>query len=176
MLIRPCFLLFVLLLVSKSLGRSPSNSQLCGAACSETLDAVTFNTTVETDDWYTGYCEDTLRFSSTFFCIRLHCLKSQIQTAVDYTVEYCHTEVHIETPSYDSVMAGFSDEAISTIPVIGTEPPTEMQNVTIIPSDEAYDLALHTWVSSSLDSDSSMIHPKQMALYLSGRFANPLCC
>ena len=160
MLTRPSsFLLFALLLVSKSLQQS--NSQLCGAACSETLDSVVFNTTVSTDDWYTGYCEDTLRFYSTFFCIRIHCLKSQIQTAVDYTVESCHTEVHIETPSYDSVIAGFSDEAISAIPVIGTVPPVEVQNVTVIPSDEAYNLALKTWVSSSLDSlVFSMIHPK----------------
>lgn len=76
-------------------------------------------------------------------------------------MESCHTEVHIETPSYDSVIAGFSDEAISAIPVIGTVPPVEVQNVTVIPSDEAYNLALKTWVSSSLDSlVFSMIHPK----------------
>lgn len=71
---------------------------------------------------------------------------------MDYTEEPCHTEVHIETPSYDSVIAGFSDEAISAIPVIGVEAPAETVNVTVVPSDEAYALALKTWVSSSLDS------------------------
>lgn len=151
-LTRPYFLLLAFLLVSKSVQRSPSDSQLCAAACSTTLNGVIFNTSVSTDDWYTGYCEDTLRFSSTFFCIRLRCLKSQIQTAVEYTVQDCHTEVHIETPSYNSVIAGFSDEAISAIPVIGAKPPTEMVNVTVVPSDEAYNLALKTWVSSSLGS------------------------
>lgn len=149
-LTRPSFLLFALLLVSKSLQQLPSNSQLCAAVCSTTLDSVMFNTTVATDDYYTGFCEDTLRFSSIFFCIRLRCLKSQIQTAVDYTDEPCHTEVHIETPSYDSVIAGFSDDAISAIPVIGVKPSEDIVNVTVVPSDEAYDLALKTWVSSSL--------------------------
>lgn len=152
MLTRPSFLIFALLLVHKSLQQLPSNSQLCGAACSITLDNVIFNTTVSTDDYYTGFCEDTLRFSSIFFCIRIHCSQSQIQTSVDYTAEPCHTEVHIETPSYDSVMAGFSDEALSAIPVIGVEPSGETVNVTVIPSEEAYVLALKTWVSSSLGS------------------------
>ena len=64
----------------------------------------------------------------------------------------CYTEVHVETPSYDSVVAGFSDEALSSIPVIGMEPSEEMVNVTVIPSEEAYFLAVKTWVSSSLDS------------------------
>lgn len=161
MLPRPSFLIFALLLVHKSLQQLPSNSQLCAAACSSTLDSVIFNTTVLTDDYYTGLCEDTLRFSSIFFCIRIHCSKSQIQTAVDYTSEPCHTEVHIETPSYDSVMAGFSDEALSAIPVIGMEPSEEIVNVTVIPSEEAYDLAVKTWVSSFLDSPVfSMNHHK----------------
>lgn len=150
-LTRPSFLICALLLVHKSLQWLPSNSQLCAAACSSALDSVIFNTTVSTDDWYTGYCEDTLRFSSIFFCIRIHCSQSQIETAVDYTVEACHTEVHIETPSYDSVMAGFSDEAISAIPVISMEPSEEIVNVTVIPTEEAYVLAMQTWVSSSLD-------------------------
>lgn len=60
--------------------------------------------------------------------------------------------MHIETPSYDSVIAGFSDEAISAIPVIGVEPSGEIVNVTVVPSDEAYDLALKTWVNNSLAS------------------------
>ena len=166
MLTRPSFLIFALLLVSKSLQQLPSNEELCAAACSSALDSVIFNTTVETDDHYTGYCEDTLRFSSIFFCIRLHCLKSQIKTAVDFADEPCRTEVHIETPSYDSVIAGFSDEAISAIPVIGTEPPTDTVNVTVIPSDEAYMLSLRTWVSS-LDSPGFLMnHPNWLALIL----------
>lgn len=75
----------------------------------------------------------------------------------------CHTEVHVETPSYDSVVAGFSEEALSSIPVIGVEPPVEMVNVTVIPSDEAYFLAVKTWVSSSLDSlVFSMNHHNQL--------------
>lgn len=151
-LTRPSFLIFALLLVHKSL-QLPHNSQLCAAACYTTLDSIIFNTTVETDDYYTGFCEDTLRVSSIFFCIRLHCTNSQIQTAVEYIVEPCHTEVHIETPTYDSVIAGFSDEALSAIPVISSmEPSEEIVNVTVIPSDEAYVLAVNTWVSSSLDS------------------------
>lgn len=150
-LTRPSFLIFALLLVHKSLQQLPSNSQLCAAACSSTLDSVIFNTTVSTDDYYTGYCEDTLRLSSIFFCIRIHCSQSQIENAVDYTVEPCHTEVHIETPSYDSVMAGYSDEALSAIPVISMKPSEEIVNITVIPTEEAYGLAMRTWVSSTLD-------------------------
>lgn len=70
---------------------------------------------------------------------------------MDYTVEPCHTEVHVETPSYDSVMAGFSEEAMSAIPVISMEPSEDIVNVTVIPTEEAYVLAMKTWVSSSPD-------------------------
>lgn len=151
---RPSFLIFALLLVHKSLQHLPSASELCAAACSSALDEVVFNTTVETDDYYTGYCEDTLRFSSIFFCIRIHCSQSQIETAVNYAVEDCHTEVHVDTPSYQSVIAGYSDEALSAIPIISMEPSKEIVNITVIPSEEAYLLAMRTWVSfhfSSLD-------------------------
>lgn len=152
MLTRPSFLIFALLLVHKSLQQLPSNSQLCAAGCAATLYDVVFNTTVYTDDYYTGYCEDTLRFYSTFFCIRIHCLQSEIKTAVDYTVYPCNTEVHIETPSYDSVVAGYSDEELSAIPVLSMDPSEEMVNNTVIPTEEAYLLATKTWVSSSLPS------------------------
>lgn len=148
---RPSFLIFALLLVHKSLQHLPSASELCAAACSSALDEVVFNTTVETDDYYTGYCEDTLRFSSIFFCIRIHCSQSQIESAVNYAVEDCHTEVHVDTPSYQSVIAGYSDEALSAIPIISMkEPSKEIVNVTVLPSEEGYLLAMRTWVSFSL--------------------------
>lgn len=147
LLTRPSFLIFsLLLLVQNSLQHLPSNSELCAAACSSSLHRVVFNTTVSTDDYYTGYCEDTLRLSSIFLCIRIHCSQSQIDYAVNYAVESCHTEVHIETPSYQTVIAAFSDEALSAIPIISMKPSKRMVNSTVLPSEEAYRLAIKTWV------------------------------
>ena len=163
MLTRPSFLIFsLLLLVQKSLQDLPSNSELCAAACSSSLRRVVFNTTVSTDDYYTGYCEDTLRLSSIFLCIRIHCSQSQIDSAVNYAVESCHTEVHIETPSYQSVIAAYSDEALSAIPIISSMKTSKrMVNSTVLPSEEAYRLSIKTWVRLSflsLDFFSSSLN------------------
>ncbi len=157
MLWTPQFLLAFALLVSKSVQQTPTDSQLCGAACKLALESVMFGTTVSTGD---SYCQDTLRLSSIFFCIRLHCsTPAEIQTGVEYVEDPCRTGVHIETPSYESVIASLSEEAITAIPVVEytLEPSRKIVNTTVVPTEEFFLLAYKTWVSNSSQDFASLV-------------------
>lgn len=143
-------ILYVLLFVVKSLqyDDGPNSSQMCVSACQSAVDSVTFGTTVETDDWYTGYCEDTLKWESTYICSKLYCTPYQIQRGVDYVTLACRTEVHVDVVSYADVIANYSDAAIMAMPMLeySVEAPTEIYNNTIIPTRELYDLSYRTYV------------------------------
>lgn len=137
-------LLCVLLLVAKSLQEGePTHAQYCVTACNECFDSITFGTTVSTDDYYTGMCEDTLKWQSTYICAKLHCTPYQIKTGIDYVTDPCRTEVHVDTISYDAVMANYSDEAIQAMPILEftTDWPTDIFNNTLVPSQELFDIS-----------------------------------
>lgn len=136
-------LLFLLLLVANSWQYSePNKAQFCVSSCQGCYDPITFGTTVETDDWYTGMCKDTLKWESVYLCAKLHCTPFQIQTGLDYATEACHTEVHIDVPSYNSVIANYSNAQIAAMTLIDWDvaitPPTEIYNVTLLPTQEYF--------------------------------------
>ncbi|MCJ1470451.1 hypothetical protein MMC07_009096 [Pseudocyphellaria aurata] len=126
--------IYLLLLVAKSwqYDFGPNKAQMCVQACDGGVEYVTFGTTAQTDDYYTGFCQDTLRFESVFLCAKLHCSPWQIMTGVPYYTKPCRTEVHVDTISYDAVIANYSDADIMAMPVIeySTDPPTDIYNNT----------------------------------------------
>lgn len=60
----------------------------------------------------------------------------------------CRTEVHVDTISYASVIANYSDADIMAMPIIEYSPdtPKDIFNNTILPSQELFDLSLKTLV------------------------------
>ena len=136
--------LAILALVSFSLQDDlPNKAQLCVVACQKSFHSVTFGTT-DPEEWTN--CNDTLRWESTWLCSKLHCSPRQIKTGVKYAIDsYCKDKL---VPSYDIVIANFSDEAIKNIPILQyTEKPSEdIVNTTLLPSQELFDLAYRTWV------------------------------
>ena len=126
----------------------PAGSQICLYACQESLWEVTFGTTVSTDDYYTGYCQDTLRFSSTYLCAKQLCSPHEIESGLEYIRHTCE-EVDLPIPSFESTIANFSDEAIKDVRVVRQYEISaeEIINSTLLPSRELFDLAYRTNVS-----------------------------
>lgn len=139
-------LLVVLSLVSLSIQGNglPKHAQICVSACQECFDEVTFGTTVSTDDYYTGYCEDTLKFYSTFLCARSRCSPYEIKTGIDYIRPPCD-DLGIEIPSYDAVIANYSGQSIRSIDYEEITA-DEIINGTLVPTDEFFDRSYKTWV------------------------------
>lgn len=130
----------------------PKNSQLCLLACQDSLGSVTFGTTTQTDDWYTGYCQDTLRFESTYLCGRQHCSPEEIKSGLESFQETCDY-VHLTIPSYDEAMAKYS--AQETIPEIAYDDVFEDTiNNTVVPNQELFDLGYQSWVN--IDASSKL--------------------
>lgn len=122
----------------------PSHAQICVTACIECFSDVTFGTTVSTDDYYTGYCQDSFRFFSGFLCAKNHCSPYEIKTGIEYVQASCD-EVHIELPSYETVIANYTDKSV---PTVGYQEITSDQiiNSTLLPTDDLFDLSYRTWV------------------------------
>lgn len=123
----------------------PSNSQLCFLACQDSLGSVTFGTTASTDDYYTGYCEDTLRFQSTYRCARERCSPQEIESGLKSFQETCDI-VHLTIPSYDEVIANYSAQEPSKT-IAYDDVFEESVNNTLVPNDELFDLGYRSWVS-----------------------------
>lgn len=143
-------LIFILhAILPKSLrGGDPTKSQLCVVACRESLSNVDFGTTIKTDNHFTSYCKDTLRWSSICLCSKTHCSPYQIKTGVQYISSECITRTNVIPPAYDSTVLTFSDEAIRAMPVIeySVEPWNKIFNTTVLPSQELFHLAYKTLV------------------------------
>lgn len=142
-------LLFLLSLISLSLQKydGPNHAQICVTACEECFWDVTFGSTVATDDYYTGFCEDTYRYSSALLCSKFHCSAYEIKTGIDYIQSMCD-KAHVELPSYDNVLANFTDESIKDVRVVGYHEITadEIINSTLLPTDDLFRLSYKTWV------------------------------
>lgn len=139
----------ILLLVADSFQWDyPNKQQECVSSCQSALDYVTFGTTKETDDYYTGYCRDTLKWQSIWLCAKMYCTPYEIKTGVDYAGKPCRTEVHINIPSYDSVIANYSVEAMKAVPIIdyNPEPSKDIINNTVLVSPTYYGYAYRTVV------------------------------
>lgn len=122
----------------------PANSQLCVLACQDSLGSVTFGTTVKTDDYYTGHCEDTLRFESTYICAHKHCSPREIKSGLEYLQVTCDM-VHMAIPSYDEAVARYSMQETPTMAYGDVF--KDAVNNTLVPDTELFDLGYRTWVS-----------------------------
>lgn len=125
----------------------PDTSQLCVYACQASFSAVTFGTQIESDDYYQRFCQDTLLFQSTYLCSHQRCSRQQIDDGLDYLQSECH-HANIIIPTFDSVIANFSEEAVKAIPIITHDDVFEdAVNNTLLPTTKLYELAYRTWVS-----------------------------
>lgn len=146
--------LCILLLVVKSwqLDLGPNQAQTCVSACQECYDTITFGTTVETDDHYTGMCQDTLKWESTYLCAKLFCTPWQTKTGVDYITMPCRTKVHIDVPLFATVIANYSDEAIQAMPLVDytntTTPSGIIYNSTLLPTRDLWQQEYKSIVST----------------------------
>ena len=57
-------------------------------------------------------------------------------------------KAHVELPSYDNVLANFTDESIKDVRVVGYHEITadEIINSTLLPTDDLFRLSYKTWV------------------------------
>ena len=125
----------------------PTRDQMCILSCVETFWEVMFGTTVSTDDYYTGYCQDTLRFESTWLCAKQHCSPRQIKAGPGYLASDCKP-LHIEIPTYEATIAKYSDEDIKNMRVFNLHEITaeDIINSTLLPSDQLFYESKGTWV------------------------------
>ena len=129
----------------------PNRDEMCVFVCEECFWEVTFGTTVETEDYYTGHCQDTLRFESTWLCSKLRCSPREIKAGVNYVRSSC-IEHKIELPDYNAVIAKYPEEAIKNMRVFSRPEitPEDIINSTLLPSDELFYQSKKTWVRSFL--------------------------
>ena len=149
-------LLLCLIPLSLQYDDNPEGDQICLYACQEAFWNVTFGTTTETDDYYIGYCQDTDRYESAILCGKYHCSPSELIAGAGYIQHWC-TPVHITLPSYETVIANYSEEAIKNMRVYGSADMTssDIVNGTLLVSDELFARALMTWVRLILNSNAS---------------------
>lgn len=149
--------LLVLLLsyvsLSVQLNGYPEPNQQCMFACMEAFYGVVFGTYVETEDWYTGFCQDTLHIESAWICAKLRCPPNQIQPGVEYYQTYYCNEADppVQLISYDEVIAKYSDADIAAMQVIdyGYDLTEEIVNNTLVAADHLFSSSRRTWVRSS---------------------------
>jgi hypothetical protein len=140
-----------LALLSIHVSGMPTWNDLCVAACEDSLWHIQFGTGVGFDDFWTGYCGDTLRFSSTFLCAKQRCSQREIESGLHYLQDYCDEAVvkGLTIPSYNEIVANFSDEDVKAIRRVNFDdiPADEIVNNTLQPTQELWDRAHQTWVS-----------------------------
>lgn len=131
----------------------PDGNQQCVFACMEAFYGVTFGTYAETDDWYTGFCQDSLHLESAWICAKLRCTPGQIKTGVQYYQQYyCNlAEPPVKMLSYEEVIANYSDADIANMQVIdyGYDLSDQIVNNTLVISDHLFSSARRTWVRLS---------------------------
>lgn len=124
-----------------------SDDEVCFSACGDAVGRVTFGTTVYTDDWYTGYCDDALRYESTYICAHIFCTPEEIKSGLAANQKWCDT-VHMTILSYDAVMANYSEGAIKAMPRIAQDAVIEeVVNYTMVPDEAFFQNAVRTSVS-----------------------------
>ena len=113
---------------------------------------VTFGTYTDTDDYYTGFCQNSLEIESAYICAKHRCNPSQIKTGIEYYQEYWCNEADtpIQLLSYEDVIANYSDADIANMQVIdyGYDLSTEIVNNILLISDRLYASSLDTNVRS----------------------------
>lgn len=125
----------------------PSKDEYCILSCTECFWEITFGTTTSTDDYYTGYCQDTLRFESTWLCAKQRCTPREIAAGHGYLAPDCD-RLNIAIPSYEATIANYSDEDIKNMQVFSLHEITSdtIVNNTLLPSDDLFYDSKGTWV------------------------------
>ena len=125
----------------------PTDDEMCLMACQDALHHISFGTEVSTDDWYTGYCQNTLLFQSTYLCSQIYCSPQEIERGLGYYQHTCD-KVHVTIPSYKDTMANYSADAIKEVPKVGQHDEfEEAVNNTLVPDQQFYLNALQSNVS-----------------------------
>ncbi|KAI9889472.1 MAG: hypothetical protein M1814_005255 [Vezdaea aestivalis] len=74
-----------------------TTADICFFACQDSTGSITFNTTEETDDYYTGAAMDTYRWQSTCLCVMQRCSKEDqvagYKTVAEDFAHYGHVTV-----------------------------------------------------------------------------------
>lgn len=121
----------------------------CWFACQRSMDNATFSTTVETDDYYTGACEDSLRLRSTFLCCEIHCpYRSDTESGLGNYLDMCNTYTNIKVPGYDELqmnLSGVDPMTVRHFDFNGINSSDTIDTL-LLPSDDMYKLAFDSWV------------------------------
>ena len=122
-------------------------STVCVDTCNVALENVVWSTTTTSDDYYTDFCSDTLRFESMWLCSSVRCSPYDITIGVGYWVEQCMSNAGILLLSYDDTIAKYRSN-FSAVPVIFMRDitPNVTFNVTLLPGDDLWQPASHTEV------------------------------
>ena len=151
--------LFVVILASLAwlLGLAQADltaSQVCFYACQQTYTNITFSTYAETDDYYTGYCENNLLLLSTFLCAKVYCTSEETVSGLAYVTDLCTTYTSVEVLSYDALEANTSHVSIKSVPLVELEPlnDTLIVDTLMLPSTELFDYSYQLWVGHSAHS------------------------
>lgn len=131
---------------------NPDADQQCLYACVRAFYGVTFGTYMETDDYYTGFCQDSLHIQSGYLCAKQRCTPSQIKTGIEYYQQYwCNeaTPTPVKMFSYEDVIANYSDADIANMQVIDFPYEiTDIINNTLLITDRLYHASFDTNVRS----------------------------
>lgn len=153
----------------------PDGPQQCMFACMEAFYGVIFGTYVETEDWYTGFCQDDLHIQSAWICAKQHCSPYEIKTGIGYyQVNYCnYAEPPVQMLSYDEVIANYSDADIAAMQVIdyNYDLSEEIVNNTLVASERLFSSSRRTWVkyhspASGIQLMLTSIHAENLPLHV----------
>lgn len=141
-------LLLPMALPSVQAYEDPTRNDLCVIACVDCLYEVTFATTVTTDDYWTGWCTDTLLWESIYVCSTQYCTPRQIKGGRYILQSWCQ-EVDLSISSYDAIMANYTMEDIMAVRVFEHEEISaeEIVNSSVIPAKDYHDNAIQSEVS-----------------------------
>ena len=142
-------LLSALLWSTLSSQQEVAKSQVCYFGCDASFADVTFNTTVPTDDYYTGFCQDTFRWQSVYLCIQEHCSPREIRDGLKYYRADCQKYAHMDPPSYDDTIREFPSEKFQRLRVIEykeVQPTDPMFNETLRAGPTLFRYAYKSWV------------------------------
>ena len=125
---------------------NPRKDQYCFAGCQQTLASQNFAGHPNQDDDYgASGCENSLCVQSTYLCARAYCTTHQIIAGRDYAIKSCEDSGFV-FPSLANTQALTADE-IQRLPKLEYGDEADEINTTIIPSQDLFDLGVHTVVS-----------------------------
>ena len=125
--------------------------QVCAYACAEATSYIIFNTTEVSEDYYLGYCTDTLKWESAWACAAMHCSGDEIAAAEKYVEDMCEENGHSLVMTYDKFKAMYDYDKIKAMPVVNSEDtvPPAIFNNSVLLSEPFWEASQRTIVSIS---------------------------